>query len=108
MTTQANQEKVPSFATRLEGTLNQISLKCPRWIANHEVTWHLKDHLYHMVCKHIRDSIRYLYSNPETTYSQLMVTAHKGESETEEAKDKVRARSAATTKKVDGSKELGN
>ena len=37
-----------------------------------------------------------------------MVAAHKAESKMEEAKDKVRARSAATTKVVDGSKELGN
>ena len=37
-----------------------------------------------------------------------MVATCKAESETEEAKDKVRARSAATTKVVDGSKELGN
>ena len=27
--THGNHEKVPSFATRLEGTLNQIWLKCP-------------------------------------------------------------------------------
>ena len=27
--TQGNNEKVPSFATRHEGTLNQIWLKCP-------------------------------------------------------------------------------
>ena len=38
------------------------------------------------VHKHVRDSIRYLYSNPETTYLQLMVMAHKAESEMEEAK----------------------
>ena len=60
------------------------------------------------VYKHIWDSIRYLYSNPKTTYSQLMVTACKAESKMEEAKDKVRARSAAATEAVDGSKELGN
>ena len=30
--TQNNIEKVPSFATRLEGTLNQIQLQCPRRI----------------------------------------------------------------------------
>ena len=41
--TQGNQEKVPSFATRLEGTLNQIQLKCPGRIADHEVACHLKD-----------------------------------------------------------------
>ena len=66
--TQENHKKVPSFGTRLEGTLNQIQLKCPRWIANHKVSWHLKDCLFHRVHKHIRDSIRYLYSNLKTTY----------------------------------------
>ena len=30
-------EKVPSFMTRLEGTLNQIRIKCPSRIANHGV-----------------------------------------------------------------------
>ena len=37
-----------------------------------------------------------------------MVTACKAESKTEEAKDKVRARSAAATEAVDSSKELGD
>ena len=32
--TQSNHEKVPSFATRLEGTLNQIRLQCPRRITD--------------------------------------------------------------------------
>ena len=94
--TKGNHEKVPSFAMRLEGTLN------------HDVSWHLKDQLFHGVCKHIRDSIRYLYINPKTTYSQLMIAAHKAESEMEEVKDKARARSAAATEVVDGSKELGD
>ena len=47
--TQGNYEKVPSFATSLEGTLNQIWLKCPGWIADREVPWHLKDCLFHRV-----------------------------------------------------------
>ena len=106
--TQGNHEKVPSFATRLEGTLNKIWIKCPRQIADCKVSWHLKDHLFHGVCKHIRDSIRYLYTSPETTYLQLMVAACIAESEREEAKDKVRARSAVTTEVVDGLKELSN
>ena len=37
-----------------------------------------------------------------------MVTAQKVESEREEAKDKVRARSAAATEVVDSSKQLGS
>ena len=65
--TQGNHEKVPSFATRLEGTLNQIRLQCPRRVTDLEVQQHLKDCLFHGACKHIRDSIRYLCSNPRTT-----------------------------------------
>ena len=86
--TQGNPKEIPSFATRLEGTLNQIRLQCPRRVTDLEVQQHLKDCLFHGVCKHIRDSIRYLYSNPGTTYSQLMIAACKAESENEEACDK--------------------
>ena len=50
----------------------------------------------------------YLYSNPDTTYSQLMVTAHKVESKNREAQDKMWSRSAVTTKPVEGASELGN
>ena len=72
--------------------------------------WHAtsKTNFFHGVCKHIRDSIRYLHSNPETTYSQLMVAARKAESEMEDAKEKVRARSSVATEVTDGSKELGD
>ena len=97
-------EKVPSFVTRLEGTSNQIRIKCPSRIANHEVSSHLKDRLFHGVKKHIRDSIQYLYSNPQTTYSELVVTARRAESKTEETK--VKARSASATEVPAGSKEL--
>ena len=106
--TQENHENVPSFATRLEGTLNQIQLQCPRRIMHQEVQQHLKEHLFHGVWKHIRDSTHYLYSNPSTMYSQLMVTAHKVESENEESWDKMQARSAMTTKHVEGASKLGN
>ena len=105
---QVNHEKVPSFAMRLEGTLNQIRLQCPTSITDQEVQQHLKDCLFHGVHKHIRHSIRHLYSNPRTTYSQLMITTHKVESEKEEAHDKVRARSAMTTEPVEGTTELRN
>ena len=41
--TQGYHEKVPSFTIRLEGTLNQIRLKCPRRIADHVVMCHIQD-----------------------------------------------------------------
>ena len=56
--TQGNHEKVPSFATRWKGTLNQIRLQYPRRVTDLEVQQHLKDCLFHGVCKHTRDSIR--------------------------------------------------
>ena len=99
---------MPCFVTRLEGTLNQIRLKYPSRIVDHKVACHLKDRLFYGVHKHIRDSIRYLHSNPETTYSQLMVVARKVESEMEDAKEKVRARSSAATEVTESSKELGD
>ena len=52
--TQSNHKKVPSYATRLEGTLNQIQLQCPGRITDHEVQQHLKDCLFNGVHKHIR------------------------------------------------------
>ena len=61
-----------------------------------EVQQQPKDRLFHGVCRHIRDSIMYLYSNPWTTYSQLMIAAHKAESENKEAHDKVRAEASIT------------
>ena len=52
--TQGNNEKVPSFTTRLEGILKQIRLRCPRQITDHEVPWHLKEWLFHGVQKYVR------------------------------------------------------
>ena len=52
------------------------------------------------------DSIRYLYGNPKTTYSELVVAVQRAESEMEETKEKVKVRSAAATEMVSGSKEL--
>ena len=87
--TQGNNKKVPSFAMRLEVTLNQIRLRCPGQISNHEVPWHLKEQLFHGVGKYVRDSIRYLYGNSKTTYSELVITAHWVESKMEETKERV-------------------
>ena len=95
------------FATRLEGTLNQIRLQCPKRMMELEVQQHLKDCPFHGVWKHIWDSNRYLYSIPGTSYSQLIVAACKAEDENEETWDKVRARAAVITHSWEGTTELG-
>ena len=105
--TQGNHEKIPSFAMRL-GTLNQIRLQCPRKMTDLEVHQHFKDHLFHGVHKYIRDSIRYLYSTPGTSYSQLIVAVQKAENENEEVLDKVRARAAVANNYGKGTTEIGH
>ena len=105
--TQGNNRKVPSFATGLEGTLNQIRLQCRRRMMDLEAQQYFKDYLFHGVQKHILDSIQYLYSTPRTSYSQLMVAAHKAESESEEIQDKVRVRATVDTDSREGMAELG-
>ena len=54
--TQGNNEKVPSFTMRLEGTLNQIRLQCPSRMMDLVVQQHLKDCLFHRIHKHMHDS----------------------------------------------------
>ena len=98
--------KCPPSPQGWRDTLNQIWLKCPGRIADHEVACHLKDRLFHRVHKHIWDSVRYLMAM--STYSLLMVTARKAENKTEDAKERVRAWSSAATEVSDGSKELGD
>ena len=106
--TMPGKTEVSSFATRLEGTLNQIQLRCPGRIVDHEVACHLKDQLFHGVHKHIWDSIRYLHGNPKTMYSQLMVAVREAESKNEDAREKVKAQSSVATEVSDSSEELGN
>ena len=105
--TQGNNEKVSSFVMRWEGILNQTRLQCSKRMTDLQGKQHLKDCLFHRVCKHICDSIQYLYSTPGTSYSQLMVTTCKAESENEEIWDKVRARAMVATDSVEGMAELG-
>ena len=81
----------PPFAMRLEGTLNQIQLQCPRRMTDLEAQQHLKDHLFHGVHNHICDSIQYLHSIPGN----------------EETQDKVRARATVTTDPGGGMTKLG-
>ena len=62
---------------------------------------------YFMVLKNTSGTpCNYLYSNPQTTYPELVVAARRAESKTKETK--VKARSAAATEVPTGSKELGD
>ena len=84
---QGNNEKVPSFAKRLKVNPKPNPAPIPRKIMDLEAQQHLPDCLFHEVRKHICDSIQYVYSTPCMMYLQLMVAAHKAESENEVAQD---------------------
>ena len=103
---QGNSEKVPLFATRLEGILNQIQLQCSGSMNDLEAQQYLRDHLFHGIRKHICGSIWYLYSTSSVSYSQLMVTTWKAKSKNEETQDHVRVKAAVTTEPVEGMDEL--
>ena len=79
-------EKVQSYATRMERSLNQIWLKFPRIISNVEAKVKLRDRLFYGAFKTLRDSIRYLYDNPTVTYTQLLVAARNAEAEVSDGK----------------------
>ena len=104
--TQCNHKKV-RLCHKAGRDPQPIRLQCPRRMMDLEVQQHLKDCLFHGVGKYIRDSIRYLFSTPGTSYLQLMVATHKEESKNEEIQDKVRARVAEATESGEGTTELG-
>ena len=103
---QRNNEKVPSFAMRLQGTLNQIQLQCPGRMMDLEAQQHLRDCLLLGVRKHISDSIWYLHSSPCILYSQLMIAAQKVESRNAETQEWIRVKATVITKPVEGMAEL--
>ena len=77
---QGKNEKVPSFAMRLQVTLNPIHLQSLGRMTDLEAQQHLQDSLFLGVRKHIQDSIKYLPSPHGVSYSQLMVAAHTAKS----------------------------
>ena len=72
-----------------------------------EVQQHLKDCLFHGVCKHICDSVWYLYSIPRACYSQQMVVAHKAGCKKKEIWHKIRSRAEVATDPGEGMAEFG-
>ena len=77
-------ERVQSYSTRMEGSLNQILVKFPGMISDAEAEIKLRHRLFYGVLKTLRDSIRYLYDNPAVTYTQLLVAVSKAEAEVDD------------------------
>ena len=86
---QNKNEGIPMFATRIEGTFNDIKQVYPGRFTEYEGEQHLKERLFHGMRKSIRDSIRFLYESRETSYRQVLIAARKAESESEETRHRV-------------------
>ena len=74
-------EGVRGFATRLERNLNEIHSQYPNRLPDYDREKHLKERLFHGMRKGLRDTIRFRYEIPGTTYSSLLLSARKAETE---------------------------
>ena len=88
--TQDRNEQVQQFAGRLEFRYKKLVTSYPdRYNSNT-----LKERLFYGMTQHLRDSMRYLYKQPMTTYEQLLASTKEAEAEWLEHKT---IRSKATT-----------
>ena len=63
------------------GVLNDIRIQFPNKLGEQYFRTQLMDHLFHGLSCNLRDSICYIYKEPEDTYIELLLVAHKAESE---------------------------
>ena len=54
---QGKMEKVPVYATLLEGVLNAVQQEYPMMLSMGKVQKHLRDHLFPGLCKQLHDSM---------------------------------------------------
>ena len=75
--TQDRNEQVQQFAGRLEFRYKKLVTSYPdRYNSNT-----LKEWLFYGMTQHLRDSMRYLYKQPSTTYEELLASAKEAEAE---------------------------
>ena len=88
--------KVPQFATKIEIKLASLKWILPnRFLGNAEFTG-LRDRLFFGIKKQIRDSIRFRFSDPTISYSELLRLAREAEVE-ERGTDSGSKRKSGTT-----------
>ena len=82
---QEPKEKISSFAARLEKALDEIRAATPPEDLPESIKGgvekQLKKQLFYGMLQPSHDSLRYLYDNPQISYTELLVAARKAESE---------------------------
>ena len=73
-----------TFITHIEGTPSHICMEHPGRITENEAQGHVENYLLNGLQKNSCDSLRYLYDNPQVTYSQLIMATRRAELEIKE------------------------
>ena len=68
---QTQKEKVSKFGSKLEHKFRLLQEKCP----GHYGSDALKERLFHGMIDKLRDSVRYLYSQPDCDFNKLLKAA---------------------------------
>ena len=92
---QGKNERVQVFVLHLEQALKAIKQQHPHTMTEQEGEHHLKDCSFHGLRSNIQNTLHYMYNNPNSKYSKLVMAARKGETETSgSGVSEVRAKSA--------------
>ena len=78
---QGEMDKVTLYVTQLEGALNVVWQEYVTMLSAWEMQQHLRDYLFHGLCKQLCDSMCYLYVDMRITYPELITAVWKAKLE---------------------------
>ena len=81
--TQDKNERICEFAGRIEKIFKKLRKQIPERYRDKTL---LKDRLFHGMHQHLKDSLRYLYTQVSVTYSELLQAAYAAEVEAEKGR----------------------
>ena len=80
---QERNERIREFAGRIEKVFKKLQRQIPERYPDKLL---LKDRLFHGMNQHLKDSLRYLYTQSSVTYANLLQTAYAAEVEAEKGR----------------------
>ena len=81
--TQERNERIREFAGRIEKIFKKLRKQIPERYRDKTL---LKDRLFHGMHQHLKDSLRYLYTQTSVTYSELLQATYAAEVEAEKGR----------------------
>ena len=80
---QERNERIREFTGRIEKVFKKLQRQIPERYPNKSL---LKDRLFHGMNQHLKDSLRYLYTQSSVTYANLLQAAYAAEVEAEKGR----------------------